>query len=203
MSFSAISHMLLIIPGFYFFHTWFVERDFQVKKSAWILLAMAIVMVISLIVNRDIVDSLFRSMLKTRYFFIAFLSYFSFFYIKKNYLNERRISILIHIFLISTTIASCSGIVASFSGYNILKMKEACHPFRACGLYGMYMTYGYGIGLFMVLLSGMLIYWKDFQKWVSPKLLCFVWVFKFSRIIFKLRKGCLDWIFSFSTIFFL
>lgn len=33
-----------------------------------------------------------------------------------------------------------------------------CHPGRACGLYGMTMSYSYGMSLFMVLMTGLILY---------------------------------------------
>ena len=69
-----------------------------------------------------------------------------------------KIKFLIWAFLASTTIATVSGLIGLYTGFNPLKFKNACHPTRACGLYGMYMTYGYGINFFMVIVTGFLFY---------------------------------------------
>lgn len=101
----------------------------------------------------------------------------------------KKIKILLWLFLIATTLASLSGLIGLFHGFNPLKMKEACHATRACGVYGMYMTYGYGISLFMVLLTGVLFFKKNFEKYIPDWLLYTAFAINLLGLFFSYARG--------------
>ncbi len=186
---SALSHVLLFPSGIYFFSLWLKKRDFEVKKSVWALLLMAVICLLSVVFNTDIIERPLRHILKVKYFLIAFLSYFSFQYLKRDYLDKKKISWILNLFIIVTTIATISGVIASYTGFNFLKMKASCHEFRACGLYGMYMTYGYGIGFFMVLLTGAVIYREKLKEWISPWVLYSAWSINLVGLLLSYARG--------------
>lgn len=167
VSFTALSHILLLFSGTYFLSQWLKKRDLPIKKSWWALGAVFISCILSVLANWGEIERPLRNILKAKYFLIALLSYFSFGYFKRDFLNHQRTGVLLKLFLLATSVATISGIIALYTGFNPLKMKAACHPDRACGLYGMYMTYGYGISLVMILLTGMLLNLKLFSKWVA------------------------------------
>ena len=163
---------------------------------------MAFICLLSIVINREIVENPLRSASRLRYFLIAFLSYFSFFYLKRDYLNRKRISWLLHLLLGSTMIAAVVGVVAIYTRYNILKMEPACLGYRTCGLYNLSITYGYGLGLLMILLTGAVIQREYFKKWIHPWMLYGAWLFNIVAFWMTYTRGA--WIgFLISTPFFL
>jgi len=164
VSFSALGHILLLGPGIYFTIKNF--KDVKLSRTTWALLGVVLSIILSVIFNLDILEKPLANIFKAKYFIIPVLGIFALNELGKGYLNDKKISWALNLFLLATTVASLSGIVAYYTGFNYLKMKPGCHPERACGLYGMYMTYGYGISLFQVILVGFLLYRKEVSKWL-------------------------------------
>lgn len=171
VSLSAISHILILPPMFYFL----IKEVKELKRALFFktflgLTLICVSITLSVIFNLSILPAPMGNLAKMKYFLLPLLSLPAYCALYREYLNEKKIKVLIYLFLIATTLASLSGIIALFSGFNPLKMKPACHAERACGVYGMYMTYGYGISLFMVLISGVAIAWKksEFYKKMFP-----------------------------------
>jgi len=201
VSASALSHIFLLVPGFFFGYRFLKHRDFKLSSHWWAMFFLFIVSIFSVLMNWTDIPNPMKNIVKTKYFLIALLSTFSFHYLKKNYLNDKRIKVLIYLFLLSTSVATLSGLIGLWSGFNPLKFKDACHATRACGLYGMYMTYGYGISLFMVLLTGVIVNKERFQKWVKPEYLYIAWIINFVGLILSFARG--GWIGFFCAIPFL
>jgi O-antigen ligase len=189
VSFSALSHVFLLISGTYFTKRWLLKRDLPIKKSWWALVGVMVVCWFSVLANWSEIDQPIKNIIKTKYFLVALLSYFSFGYFKRDFLNHKRTAILLKLFLFATTLATISGLVALKTGFNPIKMKDACHATRACGLYGMYMTYGYGISLFMVLMTGMLLNLKLFKKWIAPHWIIIAYGINFLGLVFSFARG--------------
>jgi O-antigen ligase len=189
VSFSALSHVLLLISGVYFTTKWLKVKDLPVKKSWWALLSVAIVCIFSVISNWNEIDNPIKNIIKVKYFIVALLSYFSFGYFKRDFLNHKKTALILRLFLVATTIATISGLIALYTGFNPIKMKNACHDTRACGLYGMYMTYGYGISLFMVLITGMLFNKKMFNKWVPSWLIYAAFSINMIGLVLSYARG--------------
>jgi len=188
LSLSAGAHIFALIPGVYFFVKHFKEKR-QLPWSAKALFLLFLVVIASVLFNADIIDRPHKNILKGKYFLFALFFLVSFRELFKSYLTEKRIKILLWLFLISTTLASLSGIIGLYSGFNPLKFKNACHPTRACGVYGMYMTYGYGISLFMVLMTGALIYRDKFLKYVPAWLLGVAFVVNLAGLFLSYARG--------------
>jgi len=189
VSFSALSHILLIIPGIFFFYRAIRAGSFKAPLHWWALALLTVVCWLSVLSNWSIIESPMKNILKTKYFIIALLSYFSFKDLKESFLTESRRELLLKLLLISTTIATLSGLIGLWSGFNPLKFKQACHETRACGLYGMYMTYGYGISLFMVLLTGIIVYKKRLALKIHQNWLYLSWSINFVGLIFSFARG--------------
>lgn len=158
-SVTAGFHILIFVPSCYFFYQAWKRHNLNLSKSSWCLLLLCLWAVISSI----IVGAPLAYLSKLKYFIIGILSIYGFQALTDNYLNEKRSKLIINVFLIFSTIASLSGIIALYSGFHPLRMKEACHPDRACGMYGMYMSYGYGMGAFLIVLLG-LYFWRNKLK---------------------------------------
>lgn len=164
VSFSALSHILFVIPGLYFFYKDFIKKEKPIKLSlsSIFLLVMVGSIILSIVFNLELLDRPLKNLSKIKYFLIPWLSVFSVQRLMDEYLDEKKKKALIYAFLIATSVATISGLIALQTGFNPVKMKDACHSTRACGLYGMYMTYGYGISLFSVLLTTALLLKNNF-----------------------------------------
>ncbi len=189
VSFSAISHILLVVPGVYFCLRNFKEREFSPRPSFYALMGMTVICWFSVISNWSEIERPMSHIFKTKYFIIALMSSVSFYYLKKNWLNEKRTKIILNLFLVATTLATLSGLIGLWGGFNPLKFKGPCHPTRACGLYGMYMTYGYGISLFMVLITGLVVFRKRFEKFITPWLLYSAFIVNLVGLVFSFARG--------------
>lgn len=163
VSISAISHVLMVIPGLYFFYKDFIKKEKPIKLSgsSIFLLLMVGSIALSIIFNLDILEHPLKNLLKIKYFIIPWLGVFAVQRLVDEDLTPEKKTILINTFLIATTVATVSGLIGLYTGFNPIKMKPACHETRACGLYGMYMTYGYGISLFAVLMTSLVFLKKN------------------------------------------
>lgn len=169
ISLSALSHIFIVIPVLLIFLRPGAKFDIALSYSAKFLLAFIIFSCISVLVNWELYDHPVKYLFKVKYFLIGFLAIFAYQKYFENYndSHDKTVKVLLHLFIISTTLATLSGLIALYSGFNILKWKEACHPVRACGMYGMTITYGYGIQFFCILLLGMIVHYKKIERFVS------------------------------------
>jgi O-antigen ligase len=186
LSVSAGSHILILIPGLYFLKQ---GSDAKWPKSTWMLLGLFVAVVISVIFNLDIIDKPFKNIFKGKYFLFAILWMVSFRKLFINRITNKQIKILAWVLLIATSLASLSGLIGLFAGFNPLKMKPPCHPSRACGVYGMYMTYGYGISLFTILNLGLLIYKDKVKEYLPSWLIITSLIINFLGLYFSYARG--------------
>jgi len=190
VSFSAVSHVLLIVPAIYFTFIAIKNSDnLNLPLSAWALVGLIISIILSVVFNLDILDRPLKNISKAKYFLIPLLSVFAFREIFKNYIDQKKIKFILNLFIIVTSIATISGLIGLYTGFNPLKMKDACHATRACGLYGMYMTYGYGISLFMVLMTGAVIYRKRLENYIIPWVLYSGWIIGMIGLVLSYARG--------------
>ena len=186
---SALGHILLFPAGITFFCVWLKRRDFEVKKSVWAILAMTLAGFISVIFNLDIIENPWKNIFKLKYFVVAFLSYFSFQYLKRDFLDDKKIACALNLFIATATLATLSGLVASYTGFHPIKWEPACHASRNCGFYGMYMTYGHGIAFFMVLLTGAILHRDIFKRWVPNWVLYTAWAINLVGLLTSYTRG--------------
>jgi len=186
---SAVSHILMLIPGFYFLWIEIKNGDLQLKKSSYCLLLLLLIVICSVVFNIDIIKFPIKNILKGKYFLMGILGIFLLRHLFNHYLDHRKKKILFHVFIWATTLATLSGLIALWTGFNPIKMKAACHPTRACGVYGMYMTYGYGISLFTVLLSGILIFRKQVKNIIDSKWIVLALIINLAGLFFSFARG--------------
>ena len=176
ISICAASHVLFFISGLYFFGKFLRHRSFVLPKKFWGLLAVWLSCILSVFFNWENLESPFFHLSKSKYFLIGMLSWFALQYCCREYLTVTKIKLLLSLFLIFTTLASFSGIVELFVGTNPIKIlfsSKQCHPGRACGLFGHWMSYAYGINFFVIIVTGLLIYQKELKCYLNLKL---VWI---------------------------
>ncbi|MBF0315959.1 MAG: O-antigen ligase family protein [Oligoflexia bacterium] len=147
-----------------------------------------------------------RHLFALKYFFFGLLSVFIYAAAVGHEISKIKWKGMIALFIIATTIATLSGLLALYSGHHFLRMKAACHPSRACGMYGMYMTYGYGIQFFMILLTGFILERKKFlslkESWITNGyILTGVWLINLAGLLLSGARGAIFG-FCFSLPFF-
>ena len=170
ISFAGLAHILFLIPGLYFVRVYLRNKSFSLPLRFWGLFLVWATCVLSVLFNLDILKQPSYNLLKSKYFLIGMLSFFAIHYGAKKYLNKKKIRLVLNLSLIFTSVASLSGIIGLFSGYNPLRMQEACSLMQNCGMFGMLMTYAYGLSLYMVALGGILIHKKELKDYFNPKL---------------------------------
>lgn len=157
ISLSALSHIFITIPAFVGAYQFYKRPSGKLPISFWLLVLFFVTIVLSVLFNLSDIEKPIKLIFKGKYFILAALSIFAYYYFF-NPKNNKKWKVAFSIFLLATTLASLSGIIGLKFGFNPLKGKPPCHPERACGLYGMYMTYGYGISLLSTILIGIRIY---------------------------------------------
>jgi O-antigen ligase len=207
VSISAGAHILIIVPGFYFLFKGVKDKGIELPKSFIALILLWVFSVMSVPFNLDSISHPLKNVIKTKYFLIAILSSYAFYYLKKDFLTEKHKKILFNVAVLSVTLATVSGLIGLWTGFNPLKFKPACHATRACGLYGMYMTYGYGISMVVSLLVGLCLdqkgWHKNFSSFAHKKFLYGATIINFVGMVFSwARGGLLGFILSLPFYFF-
>ena len=156
----AVVHVLLLVPGVVFAVDAVKNRRPALPMRFWGLAAVLAACLLSVAFNLDLLERPLAHALKTKYFLLGLLSFFSLRACAREYLTAPKIRTIVNTALVSTAVASLSGVVGLFTGYNPLRMEEACAVDRACGMSGMLMTYAYGLNFFLVVLVGALIHRK-------------------------------------------
>lgn len=189
ISLSAAFHILIIIPGVYLTQKYMRTSEFKFSKSSLLLFLIIIWSMISVFANWSEIQNPLHNLKKLKYLIIGLISVPTFDYFFKQVENLKKSKVLLNTFIIATTLASLSGLIAYYSGFNPLKMKPACHATRTCGMYGMYMTYGYGIAFVLTLLTGMLLKYKSLKNFINPKLLVVSYVINFVSFLLSFARG--------------
>ena len=167
LSATALSHILIIIPGLVYFTQKARSGELDIEKSSWALIVMIVVGILSILNAPDISNKV-KMIFKLKYLMIGFLAIFPLRELFKT-LKARQVSSIVSIFLILVAIGNIAGIYALYSQYHPLRMKPASDPWRSAGMYGMAITYGYGIELVLILMTG--IVWalkKKVSNFVNP-----------------------------------
>lgn len=208
ISASALHHLLLLLLTPFIFY-WGYQKSWwrEIPKSGWALVVLIFIGLISNLYNWD--DLLKtgqwgKSFSPIKYFFFALMALISYQQLFLHKISEKKIKFLIHLFLITTTIATLSGIMALYTGWNPLRFKEACHPTRTCGLYGMYMSYGYGIQFFMLIITGLLLFYRRIKEAIRPSFLFLLFCWLINGVGFSLsgaRGGFLGFFLSLPLFF--
>lgn len=189
ISIGAVSHILMVLAIIFFLiskPSAFLSDLFEKKHLAYSSIAFIVAIILSVLFNWNDIERPLKNISKIKYFLIPLLSIPLLKMFFKEKMDNKKIKILVYLFLLATTVATISGLIGLYTGHNPLKFKAACHPTRACGLYGMYMSYGYGIAFFMIIISGLLLYSR---KVFSPVALGFSWLVNFAGMILSYARG--------------
>jgi O-antigen ligase len=148
-----------------------------------------LVAVISILVNP--VENKIQNILRLKYFVIILLGISLFSKYKNQIFTPKMIRYYVNILCITTSIATVSGIIAMWTGFHYLRNKPSCHLDRVCGMYGMYMSYAYGIQFIVVVLAGIGIFYKKFKDFVNIKLLVIAFVINFIGLYMSYTRGAM------------
>jgi O-antigen ligase len=191
ITFLALTHIFIVIPCLYFvprtnFKGW--------SKSSWFLLAMIIAIILSIIVNQDIMELGYRPITKVKYYLIALLSIAPYTFWYKDLTDnseenkQKKIKYLLIAFFLTTTLASLSGMMGLFMGFNPLKGLWRVVA-RNGGLAGMLMNYAHNMAFFQIILSGMLVCQNELKKYISKNIIYLVFIINLIGIYTTYTRG--------------
>lgn len=182
----ALSHILMIIPALYFL----LKADYRIfPKSSWALLALAFVVVISVVFNQDIMESGYKNIGKAKYFIFGFISIAPFVWFFTNHMTQKKISWLLYAFCLATTVATLSGLCGTFFGYNPLLMKSVVLGGRYGGIFGMVMNYAHNMSYFLIIIMGLILYYDEVKYLINKKFLVIVFIINLVGLYFSYTRG--------------
>lgn len=164
-------HILLALPAIFYSYKKFEERDYRLSFSQLSLIFLILFALGSIIAAPDIANK-FKTAFKLKYFFFGITGAIAFqalFDKTEEEKLQKWLKRFLLIFLIAVSVASLSGIIGALSGFNPLRFKPSGE--RASGMYGMVMTYGYGIQFVVLILVGMLLYYSEIREWTKRRVL--------------------------------
>jgi O-antigen ligase len=185
ISILALSHILMAVPLIYFIN----KADYKAfPKSAWALLAMAIIIISSIIFNQDIAVKGYAPLSKTKYFLISFFSIAPLVWYFKNHFNEKKISKLLYAFCIATTFATLVGIFSRYWEFNPITWR-VISPVRNAGLFGMVMNYAHNLAYFQIIITGLVIYRERVKNYINLNFLYAVLIINLVGLYLTYTRG--------------
>ena len=202
ISFIGVSHILLLLPIFYVFKKQKFNHIFNYLPSRF-LVAFIISGFISILFNWASINDPFKLIFKLKYFIIGITAIPCYYYILISQKpSKSRASLILKVLLIGATLATCSGIIGLFSGFNPLKFKKACDAYRNCGMSGMLLTYAYSISILCSILVGWIINFKQ-NEFITKKSLIIVFLINVVGLYLTYSRGAmLGFIISLPFCFF-
>lgn len=199
VSLLALVHISILLPCFYFlFHP---DVSKKMTPSMWCLLALSVMMFISIVANLEIISRPSKNFSQIKYFPIAVLSILAYRELFKNGISFKKQKVLFLLSCFSITVATVSGLIGFWTGYNPLRMEEV-QQYRASGLFGMLMTYAYSLSLLLVIFTGILVHARDWAKqFLSIHWLLLIYAINLAGLYFTYTRGA--WIGFFAAIPFL
>ncbi|WP_408098769.1 O-antigen ligase family protein [Peredibacter sp. HCB2-198] len=179
VSILSVYQILFAIPLCYY--TWFAVKNKQVNlpKSAWFLLAFIAVALLSLVVNYDLIPKPSKNFGRLKYFLFGVGGIF----VYRAWINEASDSVkkfLVNIFLISIIIAGGCAIYSFAFSSNT----------RARGLTDI-MRYGYGSAMLLLTLLSALFHREKIKAWFDWRVALVAFVFGFAGMYLTYTRGAL------------
>ncbi len=191
-SLTALSHILIIAPGIFYFIKAIKAKKDIFSYSSLSLLLLVVVALLSVFVNWSELINPVGKVAKVKYLLIGFLSIFAYREIwKSGFLTEKRIRLLVNLFIVSIIIASVSGGLAAFTGFHYLRMKPASHGNANCGMYGMCISFGYGVQYAVLIFLGLWINRNRLAPYYNKYLLYAGTILSFLALYQNYSRGAL------------
>lgn len=191
LSASALSHILIIIPIFLSLYMLFKNGEkIEFSKSMIFLGVMIFFCILSVVMAPDI-ENKFKQASKVKYFLIGMLAVFPYRNLFKIFKREQAKN-MFNVFLVLIAIGNIAGIHALFDGFHYLRWKDASDGNRAAGMYGMAITYGYGIEYVVIILTSLAVnFWGKLDQLVNKKLFVFALITCYLGMYFSYTRGAL------------
>ena len=179
VSILSIYQVLFAIPLIYYSYLAIKQKNIQLPRSAYWLIALAAVAALSLMTNLDIVPRPGKNFGKIKYFIYGIGGIFVFRHWIVEASNKTK-KLLANTFLLSILIAaiySCWELTYSPSG-------------RAQGLTET-MRYGYGSAMILTILLGCILHRKKFENWFDYRFGVVAFAFGFIGMYVTFTRGAL------------
>lgn len=179
VSILSVYQILFAVPLIYY--TWFAIKNKQVNlpKSAWFLLAFTAVALLSLVVNFDLIPKPSKNFGRLKYFLFGVGGIF----VYRVWIKEASDSVkkfLVNIFLISIILAGGCAI------YNFVSSSNG----RARGLTDI-MRYGYGSAMLLLTLLSALLHREKIKSWFDWRIALVAFGFGFAGMYLTYTRGAL------------
>lgn len=175
----SVYQILFAIPLCYYTYLAIKEKNFELPKSAWFLLAFTAIAVISLLINIELVPKPSKNFGRVKYFLFGAFGIF----VLRVWLIEatdRTKKILVNTFLLSIVASALYAI------YNFSLFSEG----RAKGLTDT-MRYGYGSGMVLLTLLSAIVHQEKIKSWFNWKIGVFVFILGFTGMYLTYTRGAL------------
>lgn len=190
VSASALSHVFIIFPCIYFGWEFIKNKESRFSRSSLFLFGMILFGIISILFAGDITAK-FKIILKLKYFFFGLFAIFPYQKIFET-ISKKKIFLILSSFLLFLSIGNIAGVHALFDGFHYLRMKQASDSIRAAGMYGMAITYGYGIEFVVILLLGLLVnFYSKITEHVNKYLIWIALITSVIGLYFSYTRGAL------------
>lgn len=183
-------HILISISGVYFTYHSIKNKTFLQTSWEKALAILIAIMILSILINYPIVKHPFKNLFKIKYFLITLISIPALKETFKNYIDDRKLKILVTSFIGSVTFASTIGLLSYITQYDITHFKAA-NITRSSGMYGMVMSYAYGLSMILPVMIAGLINYKKISKFINLKFLIFAIVVNVVGLYFSYTRGAL------------
>lgn len=171
--------ILFAIPLAYYTYLAIKNKEFKLPTSGWFLLAFALVALLSLTINYDLLPKPSKNFGRVKYFAFGFCGIF----VLRAWLKEatdKTKSILINTFFVSIVVA------ALYATYNFIFISNG----RAKGLTDT-MRYGYGSAMMLLTLLSAILHKEKMGKWFNWKLAIPVFLIGFLGMYLTYTRGAL------------
>ncbi len=191
LSASALSHILIFIPIFLSLYLLYKNGEkIEFSKSMIFLGLMIFFCIVSVILAPDI-DNKFKQASKVKYFLLGLLAVFPYRNLFKVF-ERKQAKTMFNFFLVLIAIGNIAGIHALFDGFHYLRWKGSSDGARAAGMYGMAITYGYGIEYIVILVTSLAVnFWGKLDQIVNKKLFVIAMITCYLGMYFSYTRGAL------------
>jgi O-antigen ligase len=187
MSLLGLVHILIAVPSI----TFIKQTNFkEMPKSAWALLGLSLVLILSVLVNISIMKEGYKPIFKVKYFLFGFLMIAPISWYFKNYFNEKKLSYLIYVFCAASMIAGIAGTIGRLTGFNPVSFNQV-HLDRNAGLFGHVLNYSHNLAFLQIILLGLIICKKDLSKILNEKVLYIVFTLNIFFLYTTLTRGAI------------
>lgn len=188
-SLSALSHIFILPPIFYLLYKRELFKSFSWSQGfLWAFIGWAALA--SLLSSSD--PTPLKSVIKLKHYAIPLLGIGAYAWAFERSQNLKKMLVLLaSVFCISLVLANISGIIALFTQFHPIKWKAAADETRAAGLYGMAITYGYGIQFPAVLFVLILLFKERSKLGVKESLFWLAGLSSLAGLYFSYTRGAL------------